>query len=71
MPRFLIFEDIRETRKFYVEAADYESAVAAWKEAQEAGDDGSFVDASTISYEVQRLDDVGNTVESHPAVQVE
>jgi hypothetical protein len=36
------------------------------------GDDGSFADASTFShYEVQRLDNAGNTVETYPAVQVE
>jgi hypothetical protein len=71
MPRFLIFEDVRETRKYIVEAEDYEHAVAAWEEAQEAGDLGSFVEASTIAYDVQRLDDAGNVVEMFPAVKVE
>jgi|CXWL01.1.fsa_nt_gi hypothetical protein len=71
MPRFLIHEDIRETRKYLVDADDLDGAIAAWEQGQEAGDDGSFVDASAISYEVQRLDDAGNTVETYPAVQVE
>jgi hypothetical protein len=71
MPRFLIYEDVRETRKYLVEAQDYDAAVSAWELTQEAGDEGSFVAASTISYEVQRLDEVGNTVETYPAVQVE
>jgi len=55
----LIYEDVRETRKFYVEAADYQTAIVAWAAAQEAGDEGSFVDASTLSYEVQLLDESG------------
>jgi hypothetical protein len=66
MPRFLIFEDVRETRKYVVDAAGYDEAVAAWEAAQDAGDAGSFVDASTISYEVQRLDAAGNVVETFP-----
>jgi len=71
MPQFLIYEDVRETRKYIVEADDLDGAIAAWEQAQEDGDDGSFVDASTVSYEVQRLDDTGNTAETYPAVQVE
>ena len=71
MPRFLIFEDVRETRKYIVDADDCEGAIAAWEEAQEDGDDGSFVAASTICYEVQQLDDTGNTVETYPGVHVE
>ena len=71
MYRFLIYEDVRETRKYIVEADDLDSAITAWEQAQEDGDDGSFVDASTINYEVQRLDDNGNTVETFRAVQVE
>lgn len=71
MPRFLIFEDVRETRKYIVDADDYESAVAAWELAQEEGDDGSFVTASTISYDVHQLDDAGNMIETYPVVQVE
>ena len=70
MPRFLIYEDVRETRKYVIEAEDYESAVLAWEEAQETGDQGSFVEASTLSYEVQRVDDVGNVIEAFPAVEV-
>lgn len=71
MPRFLIYEDVRETRKYVVEVEDYESAVLAWEVAQETGDQGSFVEASTLSYEVQRVDDVGNVIEAFPAVEVE
>ena len=71
MPRFLIYEDIRETRKYLVEAEDYEGAVTAWDDAQEAGDMGSFVEATTLAYEVQRLDDAGLIVETFPAVEVE
>jgi len=71
MPRFLIYEDVRETRKYIVEADDLEDAIFAWEQAQENGDDGSFVDASTMNYEVQRLDDTGNTVETYPIVRVE
>ena len=66
MSRFVIFEDVRETRKYVVEAASYDDAVTAWEAAQEAGDAGSFVDASTISFEVQHLDDAGNVVETFP-----
>ncbi len=69
MARFLIYEDVRETRKYIVEAEDYEAAVAAWDEAQEAGDMGSFVEATTLSYEVQRVDDAGAIVELYPAVE--
>ena len=69
MARFLIYEDVRETRKYIVEAEDYEAAVGAWEEAQEAGDMGSFVEASTLSYEVQRVDDAGAVVELYPAVE--
>jgi hypothetical protein len=71
MPRFLIYEDIRETRKYLVDADDYDTALIAWEAAQEAGDEGSFVDASTIAFEVHRLDDVGNTIATYPSVQVE
>jgi hypothetical protein len=71
MPWFLIFEDVRETRKYIVEAEDYEGAVAAWEEAQEVGDIGSFVEATTLAYEVQRVDETGNVVEIFPAVEVE
>lgn len=71
MPRFLIYEDVRETRKYVVEAVDYDAAIAEWEVAQEAGDQGSFVAASTISFEVQRLDDAGNVVETLPAVHLE
>ena len=71
MPRFLIYEDVRETRKYIVEAEDYEHAVATWEEAQEEGDLGSFVEASTLAYEVQRVDDAGSVVETFPAVEVE
>jgi hypothetical protein len=69
MPYFLIYEDVRETRKYIVEADDFDGAIAAWEQAIEDGDQGSFVDASTLSYEVQQLDD--NTIETYPAVQVE
>ncbi len=71
MPRFLIFEDVRETRKYVVETEDYEAALVAWEKVQEAGDMGSFVAATTISYEVQRLDETGGVVEQFPAVHVE
>jgi hypothetical protein len=71
MPRFLIYEDIRETRKYIIEAENLEGVITAWEQAIENGDQGSFVDASTINYEVQRLDDADNTVETYPAVQVE
>jgi hypothetical protein len=71
VPRFLIYEDVRETRKFVVDADDVQGAIAAWRIAQEAGDEGSFAAASTISYEVQRLDEVGMTVETYPTVQIE
>ncbi len=71
MHRFLIYEDVRETRKYLVEADNYDGAIAAWEEAQEAGDIGSFVDASTLAYEVQRLDETGNVVEMFPSVEVE
>lgn len=71
MPRFVIYEDVRETRKYLIDADDYAAALVAWEAAQEEGDEGSFVDASTLSYEVQRLDEVGNTVETYPAVRVE
>ena len=70
MARFVIYEDVRETRKYVVEAEDYERAFAAWEAAQEGGDVGSFVAASTISYEVQRVDDAGNLVELFPAVEL-
>lgn len=70
MARFLIYEDVRETRKYYVEAEDYETAVAAWEATQEAGDMGSFVEASTLSYEVQRVDDAGAVVELYPAIEI-
>ncbi len=70
MARFLIYEDIRETRKYVVEAEDYEAASAAWDQAQEAGDMGSFVEASTISYEVQSVDDAGAVIELYPAVEI-
>jgi hypothetical protein len=69
MARYLIYEDVRETRKYVIEAEDYESAVDAWVKVQEAGDIGSFVDASTISYEVQQIDDAGSVVELFPAVE--
>lgn len=71
MARFLIFEDVRETRKYHVEAADYDAAVAAWMQAQEDGDTGSFVDASTLSYEVQRIDGAGEILELYPAIPVD
>jgi len=71
MPRFLIYEDVRETRKYLVEANDYGAALVALERAQEGGDEGSFVAASTIGFEVQRLDEAGNTVETYPAVSVE
>lgn len=70
MACFLIFEDVRETRKYHVEAADYGAAVTSWTKAQEGGDTGSFVDASTISYEVQRIDDAGEILELFPAVPI-
>lgn len=71
MPRFLIYEDVRETRKYMVEAVDYDTAVAEWEVAQETGDEGSFVSATTISYEMREIDDAGNVIETFPAVQVE
>jgi|CXWL01.1.fsa_nt_gi hypothetical protein len=71
MPRFLIYEDVRETRKYVVEAVDYDDAIDEWEVAQEGGDSWSFVAASTISFEVQQLDDAGNVIETFPAVQVE
>jgi hypothetical protein len=71
MPRFLIYEDVRETRKYVVEAEDYEGAVTAWEEAQDAGDMGSFVSATTLSYEVQCIDAAGEIVETFPAIEVE
>lgn len=71
MAQYLIYEDVRETRKYVVEAADHEAALIAWEEAQETGDQGSFVAASTISFEVNRLDEQGIVVETLPAVQVE
>jgi hypothetical protein len=71
MPRFLSYEDVRETRKYVVEAEDYEGAVLAWEAAQEAGDTGSFVSATTLSYEVQQVDTAGEIVEMFPAVEVE
>ncbi len=71
MATFLIYEDVRETRKYIVEAEDYEHAVAAWDKAQDEGDMGSFVGASTISYEVQRIDAAGDIVELFPTVEVE
>lgn len=71
MARFLIYEDVRETRKYVVNTFDYETALTLWEGAQEARDQGSFVAASTISFEVQLLDDSGNVVETFPAVQVE
>jgi hypothetical protein len=64
-------QDVRETRKYLVEANDYGAALVALERAQEDGDEGSFVAASTISFEVQRLDEAGNTVETYPAVSVE
>lgn len=70
MATFLIYEDVRETRKYVVDADDYEAAVVAWEKVQEAGDMGSFVEASTLSYEVQRVDEVGNIVEMLPAVEI-
>lgn len=70
MSRFLIYEDVRETRKYVVEAEDYVSAVTAWERAQEDGDAGSFVDATTLSYEVQEVDDAGNVVVAFPAVEL-
>ena len=70
MAHFLIFGDVRETRRFHVEAPDYDSAVAAWAVAQEAGDTGSFVDVCTLSYEVQRVENAGEILELFPAVPV-
>lgn len=71
MPQFLIFEDVRETRKCYVEAVDYDGALAEFEKAHEEGDEGSFVAASAIAYEIPRLNDVGEIEESCPAVEVE
>jgi hypothetical protein len=32
---------------------------------------GSFLGATTMAYEVQRIDDAGNVVETFPAVEVD
>lgn len=71
MARFVVYEDVRETRKYYVEADDFETVVRLWNESIEAGGNGSFVNASTISYQVQRIDAAGQIVESFPAVEVD
>lgn len=70
MPRFLIFEDVVETRKYVVEAADEIAAVTTLEAVQEAGDQGSFVTASTVSLEVHRLDEHGEIVASFPPARV-
>lgn len=62
---------MRETRKSLVEAPDSDTARDVWETAQETGDQGSFVSATTISYEMQEIDDTGNVIETFPAVQVE
>jgi hypothetical protein len=48
MPRFLIFKDVRETRKYVVAAKNYEAAFATREEAQELRDLRlGFIEAST------------------------